>query len=153
VERSSLYPDSNEPLGISVLYVGCEAGYVLVMGRDQSGVWQVWFAGQNLYQPLTLPGDVRACGFGQGVNVRSSPSTTASIVTTLAEATLAKAEEFVLTEPGIPATATNPQGLKWGYGWFRVSSPAAGWVYSKYLNGVGGIYSADCRDHDGLESQ
>jgi hypothetical protein len=63
---------------------------------------------------------------------------------------IAKAEEFVLTEPGTPGTVDHQPN--WGYGWFRISSPAAGWVYSKYLNGVGGIYSADCSDHEGLES-
>jgi hypothetical protein len=80
------------------------------------------------------------------VNVRSSPSTDASVVATLADSTSARGEEFALTLPrklSIPPTE--------GYGWFRISSPQAGWVYSKYVAGIGTTYSADCTEHDAIE--
>jgi hypothetical protein len=62
---------------------------------------------------------------------------------------LASGEEFVLTEPGMLASAEDPG--EWGHGWFRISAPSEGWIYSKYVAGVGADYPADCSLHDGLE--
>lgn len=37
-----------------------------------------------------------------------------------------------------PATYAAPPGMNWGYGWYRMSAPDSGWVYSKDVSGIEG---------------
>lgn len=100
---------------------------LVVMGLDGAGAWQFWFGAQQLYQRLGLPGGVRVCADGDSANVRAAPGLDAEIVTTLADFTEATAEQFVLTQAGAF------EGLVNGFGWYRISGPAEGWVYSTLL--------------------
>ena len=116
-------------------------GFMAVLGLDPSGEWKFWRAGHQDYQLLILPGDALVCAYGSRLNVRSEPTTDAPAVGVLEDLTGARAEEFVLTVPG---------ELQFGYGWFRLSSPLVGWVYSKYLTAAGW---GDCALHDDLEPE
>ncbi len=116
-------------------------GFVAVLGLDPAGEWKFWRAGQQDYQLLTLPGDALVCAYGSRLNVRSAPTTDAPAVGLLEDLTGVRAEEFVLTVPG---------ELQHGYGWFRLSSPLDGWVYSQYLTAA--LWD-DCSLHDALEPE
>ncbi len=128
--------------GIAVFGVGSPdgGGFAGVLGRDPAGEWKFWRAGQQDYQLLTLPGDALVCAYGAGLNVRSEPTTDAPAVGLIEDLTVARAEEFVLTEPG--------SDLQQGFGWFRLSSPLDGWAYSKYLTAA---IQDDCGLHDAQE--
>lgn len=118
-------------------------GFIAVLGRDPTGGWKLWFTTQNAYQLLFLPGDMRACAEGQGLNVRSAPTTNASVVATLKDLTIVRGEEFALTGP-----ASDP--LKPGYGWYRLSAPENGWAYSKFLANAA---LGDCSTRDAQEGR
>lgn len=114
--------------GIAVFGIadpGGNSGFSAVLGLTQDGSWKLWFTTSNPYQLTRLPGDMVVCADGGGVNLRSGPSTDAGVVDTLAEGTTVTGIQFVLTEPVAPGQA--------GFGWFRINSPEAGWIYSKYL--------------------
>jgi hypothetical protein len=114
--------------GIAAFGVGDpdgNGGFAAVMGRTSGGAWKLWFTSQNPYQLTRLPGDMVVCAGGTGVNLRDGPSTDAAVVGMLPDSTRVTGEEFVLTEPVDPGNA--------GFGWFRISAPKAGWVYSKYV--------------------
>ena len=132
--------------GIAMFGVGPPdgGGFVGVLGRDAAGVWKFWRAGQQDYQLLTLPGDALVCAYGAGLNVRSEPTTDAPAVGTIEDLTGVRAEEFVLTEQ------RSDDLQQHGYGWFRLSSPLAGWAYSKYLTNASW---EDCAQHDALEPE
>ncbi len=117
-------------------------GFAGVLGRDPAGEWKFWRAGQQDYQLLTLPGDALVCAYGSRLNVRSEPTTDAPAVGVMEDLTAVRAEEFVLTEQG--------SDLQQGHGWFRLSSPLDGWVYSKYLTAA--LWD-DCALHDALEPE
>ncbi len=132
--------------GIAVFGVGPPdgGGFVGVLGRDTAGEWKFWRAGQQDYQLITLPGDALVCAYGAGLNVRTEPTTDAPAVGTIEDLTGVRAEEFVLTEQGSDDLQQH------GYGWFRLSSPLAGWAYSKYLTAAAWD---DCAQHDALEPE
>lgn len=114
--------------GIAVFGVGDpdgNGGFDAVMGHMADGSWKLWFTSQNPYQPTRLPGEMAVCAGGDGVNVRASASTDASVVDHLPDGAHVTGEEFLLTEPAEPGHQ--------GFGWFRISAPDAGWIYSKYL--------------------
>ncbi|MFQ5880031.1 MAG: hypothetical protein ACE5IZ_07670 [Dehalococcoidia bacterium] len=123
-----------------VSYPGAPPVFGGVLGRDPAGEWKFWVAGQNYPHMVTLPGDVLVCAEGERLNVRSAPTIHAPVVGKLNHLTTARAEEFVLTEPG-----SYPR--KRGYGWYRLSAPQEGWAYSKYLTGDG-----SCAFRDALEA-
>ncbi len=137
---------STVQLGIAVFGVGPPdgGGFVGVLGLDQAGEWKFWRASQQDYQLLALPGDALVCAYGSGLNVRSEPTTDAPAVGTIEDLAGVRAEEFVLTEQG------SDDQQQHGYGWFRLSSPLAGWAYSKYLTAAGWD---DCSLHDALEPE
>lgn len=129
--------------GIAVFTIGEQGmptSFTAVLGRGPAGEWKVWFRTQlSPYQLLRLPGNMRVCSEGAGLNVRSAPGTNAAIVGTLNEMDVAKGEEFVLTEP-----ANDP--AKPGYGWYQLSSPLKGWAYSKYLAAETALGNCNLRD-------
>jgi hypothetical protein len=104
---------------------GQNSGFGAALGKTGGGEWKLWFTSQNPYQLTRLPGQMVVCSSGDGVNLRSGPSPDAPRVGGYADGTSVTGEQFVLTEPVDPGHA--------GFGWFRISSPDAGWLYSKYL--------------------
>jgi hypothetical protein len=143
----SIEPDDREPAsrGIAVLSVEGPAGgsFALLMGREADGNWAYYAGGQQYYQASKLPGEMQVCTQGSGLNVRAEPSTDAELVRKVEDNSAVTGEEFVLTQPGTPPTASPIPG----YGWYRISAPVEGWVYSKYVSGL-----ADCSLHDSLET-
>ena len=61
--------------GIAVFGVRYEAGgdYLGVLGRTPGGEWQYWAGSQQPYLLVALPGDMRVCADGDGLNLRSEP--------------------------------------------------------------------------------
>jgi Bacterial SH3 domain len=131
--------------GIAILGVRAPAGgpSALLMGREPDGNWAYYAGGQQYYQAWKLPGEMQVCTQGSGLNVRAEPSTDADLVRTIEDNSTVTGEEFVLTKPGTPPTASPIPG----YGWYRISAPVEGWVYSKYVSGL-----TDCTLHDSLET-
>ncbi|MCA9829066.1 MAG: SH3 domain-containing protein [Dehalococcoidia bacterium] len=113
--------------GIAVFGLSSGAGGVAaVYGRTQAGEWKPWFRTQNAFSLLFLPGDVRICADGDGLNVREQASLAGPVLTTLADDTIARAEEFVLD------TAASSDRTR-GFGWYRLTTPAEGWAHSEFL--------------------
>lgn len=113
--------------GIAVFGVSSGGGgFAAVYGRTAAGKWKPWFRSQNAFSLLFLPGDVRICADGDGLNVRAEASLAGPVVTTLADGTVARAEEFVLD------TATASTSSR-GFGWYRLTAPAEGWAHSEFL--------------------
>jgi hypothetical protein len=131
--------------GIAVLGVEGPAGgsFALLMGREADGNWDYYAGGQQYYQASKLPGEMQVCTQGTGLNIRAEPSSDADLVSTVQDNTTVTGEEFVLTQPATPP----PESGVAGYGWYRTSAPAEGWVYSKYVSGL-----ADCSLHNSLET-
>jgi hypothetical protein len=140
-------PDTREQasLGIALLNVEGPAGggFALLMGREPDENWAYYAGGQQYYQASKLPGEMTVCTQGTGLNVRANPSADAELVRTVEDNSKITGEEFVLTQPGTPPTASPVPG----YGWYRITAPVEGWVYSKYVTGL-----ADCSLHDSLET-
>lgn len=133
--------------GIAEFGVGSPlgSGATEVLGQEPSGAWQFWFGTQNVvYQLLDLPGAIIVCAGGDGLNVRSGPSTDGAAVAKLADGTQMAAEQFVLTDPGDHTTLSAGRG-----GWYRISSPVQGWVYSRFISTAS---LGDCTWHDQLVS-
>ncbi len=126
--------------GIAVFGLSSGAGGVAaVYGRTQAGEWKPWFRTQNAFSLLFLPGDVRICADGDGLNVREQASLAGPVVTTLADNTIARAEEFVLD------TAAASDGTR-GFGWYRLTTPAEGWAHSEFLAAAA---EGNCTTRDG----
>jgi len=146
-ECVSIDPNSREVAARGIGVLGVQAprgsGYALLMGHEPDGNWAYYAGGQQYYQASKLPGEMTVCTQGTGLNVRANPSADAELVRTVEDNSTVTGEEFVLTQPGTPPTASPVPG----YGWYRISAPVEGWVYSKYVTGL-----ADCSLHDGLET-
>jgi len=117
---------------------GQNGGFNAALGLTSDGSWQLWFTSQNPYQLTRLPGDMVICAEGDGLRVHSAAGNDASVVDTLADGTVVRGEQFVLTEPVDPGRA--------GFGWFRISSPDTGWLYSKYIENA--ALNDNCALHD-----
>jgi hypothetical protein len=104
-------------------------GYVLVLGRNEAGAWQLFLGTQYAARPFTLPGSMLVCTGGQGLNVRATPASSASLIQTLADGTVLNGDQFVLTEPGTLGSAAATEG----HGWYHINSPVDGWVYSDFV--------------------
>ncbi|MBI2913429.1 MAG: hypothetical protein HYY03_05865 [Chloroflexi bacterium] len=129
----SPHPPNSGARGIALFNVFYPqgGGSLLVMGKDALGEWHYWFTTQHaLTPPIYLPGDMRVCSGGPGLNARSEADVNAQKIETLADETIVRGEEFVLTEPGTQF-ALLEEGF--GNGWYRISSPVEGWVYSPYV--------------------
>jgi hypothetical protein len=115
-----------------------------ILGRAPDGTWKYWFGTQQPYALLALPGDMRVCADGDGLNLRTQPAATAPQVTLLADGTIVRGDGFVLTEPGTPG----PDAEKRGYGWYHIAAPQEGWAYSRFLSNA---QIGDCSLRDALE--
>ena len=114
--------------GISAWRVTAQGGgssYTGVLGRMADGSWKLWFSSQDVIWLIALPGTMRVCADGQGLNLRNADSATAPRVASIADNTLVAGDKFVLTEPGTPTQQ--------GYGWYHLTTNPDGWAYSKYL--------------------
>jgi hypothetical protein len=120
-------------------------GAVEFLGQTPEGEWKFWFGTQNItYQLTVLPGEMRVCASGEGLNVRESPDRESESLTLLNDDSVIGVDSFVLTEPGSRSPVTGAQA---GFGWYHLTSPREGWVYSKYLSAAA---LGDCSVHDAL---
>jgi len=115
-----------------------------ILGRTPDGTWKYWFGTQQPYALLSLPGDMRVCADGDGLNLRTEPAATAPQLALLRHGTIVRGDGFVLTEPGTPG----PDAEKKGYGWYHIAAPQDGWAYSKFLSNA---QIGDCSLRDALE--
>jgi len=113
--------------GIAAWKVSAQGGssYTGVLGQAADGSWKLWFSSQDVIAQLQLPGRMRVCADGQGLNLRKAAATTADRIASIADDTLVDGDKFVLTEPGTP---TQP-----GNGWYHLTTNPDGWAYSQYL--------------------
>ena len=120
-------------------------GAMEFLGQTPEGEWKFWFGTQNLtYQLTVLPGDMRVCAGGAGLNVRASSAVESEALTLLNDDTIISVDRFVLTEPGPRSPTTGAQA---GFGWYHLTSPEEGWAFSKYLSDAS---LGDCSVHDAL---
>jgi len=120
-------------------------GAMEFLGQTPEGEWKFWFSTQSTaYQLTVLPGDMRVCAGGAGLNVRASPAAESESLTLLNDGTIISVDRFVLTEPGTRSATT---GVQAGFGWYHLTSPKEGWAFSKYLS-VASL--GDCSVHDAL---
>ena len=120
-------------------------GAIEFLGQTPEGEWEFWFATQNItYQLTVLPGDMRVCAGGSGLNVRASSAAESESLALLNDDTIISVDRFVLTEPGTRSATT---GVQAGFGWYHLTSPKEGWAFSKYLS-VASL--GDCSVHDAL---
>jgi hypothetical protein len=119
-------------------------GAIEFLGKTPEGEWQFWFGTQDItYQLTVLPGEMRVCAGGEGLNLRASPSVDSESLALLNDDEVVAVDRFALTEPG-KRSAT---GAEAGYGWYQLTSPEEGWAYSKYLSDAS---LGDCSVHDAL---
>jgi hypothetical protein len=113
--------------GISAWKVSAQGGssYTGVLGRTADGSWKLWFSAQDVIVQIALPGTMRVCADGQGLNLRKTAATTADRIASIADNEIVDGDKFVLTEPGTPT--------QHGYGWYRLTTNPEGWAYSKFL--------------------
>ncbi len=113
--------------GISAWKVSAQGGssYTGVLGRAADGSWKLWFSSQDVIWQLRLPGRMRVCADGQGLNLRKAAAPTADRLASIADNEIVDGDKFVLTEPGTPT--------QHGYGWYHLTTNPDGWAYSKYL--------------------
>jgi hypothetical protein len=120
-------------------------GAMEFLGQTPEGEWKFWFGTQSTaYQLTVLPGDMRVCAGGAGLNVRASSAAESESLALLNDNTIISVDRFVLTEPGSRSAAT---GMQAGFGWYHLTSPKEGWAFSKYLS-VASL--GDCSVHDAL---
>jgi hypothetical protein len=98
---------------------------------------------------MSLPGDIRICGWGEAVTVKSEAAEDSDDVGVLDSEQVVRAGQFVLEDDGQRLS----DGLSPGYGWFLVEGPPEGWVYSKYVAGTEETMAPDCSHHDAVEPQ
>ena len=119
-------------------------GAIEFLGKTPEGEWQFWFGTQDIpYQLAVLPGDMRVCAGGAGLNLHASPSVDSEALALLSDDEVVAVDRFALTEPG----KRSPTAAEAGYGWYHLTSPEEGWAYSKYLSD-GSL--DDCSVHDAL---
>jgi hypothetical protein len=140
--------------GIAVFGVTFAAAspLVAVLGRDRDGAWAYWFGTVGfVYQLLRLPGEMKVCAAPDGLDLRAGPSPGAAVVGRLAHLTAVRAEELLLTEPGV-ARGTDVLERN-GAGWYRLSAPLAGWAPATSLTNTevdATLRLPDCATRDAL---
>lgn len=135
-DETCIQPSStpaNAERGIATFSLGSPGGggALVIMGREPSGAWGYWFGTQNtVYQRLELPGPMLVCADGEGANIRAEPSADAAVIDTLPDFTEVQAEQFTLTQPGVPPGADQTGST--GAGWYQIIMPGRtpGWVAS-----------------------
>ena len=120
-------------------------GAMEFLGQTPESEWKFWFGTQALtYQLTVLPGDMRVCAGGAGLNVRASSAVESESLALLNDDTIISVDRFLLTEPGSRSATT---GVQAGFGWYHLTSPKEGWAFSKYLSDAS---LGDCSVHDAL---
>jgi len=120
-------------------------GAMEFLGQTPEGEWKFWFGTQAVaYQLTVLPGDMRVCAGGAGLNVRASSAVESESLALLNDDTIISVDRFLLTEPGSRSATT---GVQAGFGWYHLTSPKEGWAFSKYLSDAS---LGDCSVHDAL---
>jgi hypothetical protein len=120
-------------------------GAMEFLGQTPEGEWKFWFGTQSTaYQLTVLPGEMRVCAGGAGLNVRASSAVDSESLALLNDGTIISVDRFVLTETGSRSATT---GVQAGFGWYHLTSPKEGWAFSKYLS-VASL--GDCSVHDAL---
>ena len=120
-------------------------GAMEFLGQTPEGEWKFWFGTQSTaYQLTVLPGEMRVCAGGAGLNVRASSAAESESLALLNDDRIISVDRFVLTEPGTRSATT---GVQAGFGWYHLTSPKEGWAFSKYLS-VASL--GDCSVHDAL---
>lgn len=115
-------------------------GFSFYMGRQFNGEWGYWFGTQQqLYQLVSVPGELRACGGGEAVTVRAEPSSTSEAAGSIPDGSTVSAEAFMLTVAG------SPSGGGRGEGWYRVGGDSPGWVAATQSSDAS-LGSCDLRD-------
>ncbi|HXK34061.1 MAG TPA: SH3 domain-containing protein [Dehalococcoidia bacterium] len=126
-------PQSSQPTvdgGIAVFQVGRVDSTILAMGRTAAGEWAAWFATPNFtYRRIALPGSMVVCS--DGTPVRAEPDAGAAEVQTHDDGDELQVDGFVLTEPAENIVVALDEG---GEGFYRVTSPAEGWVDSRAVS-------------------
>ena len=118
-------------------------GAMEFLGQTPEGEWKFWFGTQSTaYQLTVLPGEMRVCAGGAGLNVRASSAAESESLALLNDDRIISVDRFVLTEPGTRSATT---GVQAGFGWYHLTSPKEGWAFSKYLS-VASL--GDCSVHD-----
>jgi hypothetical protein len=119
-------------------------GFAFLMGQSSDQSWHYWYGSQQgFYVLVKLPGDVRACGAGDAVAVRSSADAAAPSAGSLDDGATAHAERFLLTKPGAPGASGSR-----GEGWYQLSSPVKGWVNARNTSDAA---LGDCKLRDAVE--
>ena len=118
---------------VTISFTSSESGIVVAFGRKGDGSWGyfVVIANGGGGPVLQLPGDASVCADGDGLNLRSEPSTTSAVVTLVRDNTVVRLDRFVLTKTGVPTTAA-ASGQN-GEGWYHIASPQAGWGFARLL--------------------
>lgn len=115
-------------------------GFSFYMGRQFDGEWGYWFGTQQqLYQLTSVPGELRACGGGEAVTVRTEPSSTSDEAGFIPDGSTVSAAEFMLTVAG------SPSGGGRGEGWYRVGGDTPGWIAATQSSDAS-LGSCDLRD-------
>jgi hypothetical protein len=119
--------DNTVANGMAVISVDNRSGggFNALYGRTLNGEWKAWEHTQNPFLLLGLPGNVRVCADGDGLNVRELPAQTGNVVQLLPDNTIARADRFVLETPRSGETR--------GFGWYHLVSPIEGWAHSEFL--------------------
>jgi hypothetical protein len=122
---------AGDVVGISVHTAVAGVGHFFARMPDRT--WGYWatIAGGGGGPLVELPGDGIVCAEGAGLNLRTEPSTDASIVDLLPDERIVRVGGFVLTEPADLANRDTPTAH--GDGWYHVVSPPGGWAYDRYL--------------------
>jgi pimeloyl-ACP methyl ester carboxylesterase len=108
------------------------AGTGIVMGRTSTGNWEFYFEDPIVgpLRPSSVPGKGLVCaGTGGTLNIRSEPSTDSRVAGAIRDGQIVDVSEFVLSRAGHFRVA----GQLVGQGWYRVSTPASGWISSDFV--------------------
>jgi hypothetical protein len=129
---------SAEQLATGIAGVGAqssEAGVLYFFTRRADGEWGYWTTIANAGGgPLTrLPGDGIVCADGDGLNLRAEPSTSAPVITLLADETRITADRYVQATAGNRRSTAPEPSFGHGDGWYHVVSPQEGWAYDAYV--------------------
>ncbi len=104
----------------------------IILGRHADDSWGVFLVA-NALMPPTTPSMAGAqplgyvCDAPEGLNVRAQPTMDSEVLGSLTEGTEVQIEQFQLQDADDGEIGT---------GWYKISSPQSGWVFSDYLSNV-----------------
>jgi hypothetical protein len=121
-------------------FAGDDRDLFALFGRNEAGTWQpvgafAWVPVGTLTNALPIPGklpwDAIACARQAGTRTAMLTEIGGVVRDGVVRGSEMKMEEFVLISPG-----SLDVGGSLGYGYFRISSPVAGWVDSRDIEVV-----------------